>query len=50
MGGEICGEGIRHSREHGRGRERGEGVELKMIDGSFRCHVCHATLSAFVAQ
>ena len=22
----------------------GEGVELKMIDGSFRCHVCHATL------
>ena len=41
----LCGEGIRHSREHGRRRERGEGVELKMIDGFFRCHVCHATLS-----
>ena len=29
------------------GEERGEGVDLKMIDGSFRCHVCHETLSAY---
>ena len=38
---------IRHSREHGKRRERGGRCRAQMIDGSFRCHVCHATLSAY---
>ena len=44
-GRDVCGEGIRHSREE---KREGEGVELKMIDGSFRCHVCYVTLSAYI--
>ncbi len=29
------------------GEERGGRSRAQMIDGSFRCHVCHATLSAY---
>ena len=28
-------------------KREGEGAELKMIDGFFRCHVCHDTVSAY---